>query len=77
MTIKLRLMLLIATGLVTALIMSLASYVGNALTTFNSAFSQLEDQMASLSELIENNTQQTSAGTRQTIANANFTLGAV
>ena len=47
------------------------------LTTFNSAFSQLEDQMASLSELIENNTQQTSAGTRQTIANANFTLGAV
>lgn len=29
MTIKLRLMLLIATGLITALIMSLASYLGN------------------------------------------------
>jgi methyl-accepting chemotaxis protein len=47
------------------------------LTTFNTAFSRLEDQMASLSELIENNTQQTSIGTRQTISNANFTLGAV
>jgi len=33
--------------------------------------------MASLSELIENNTQQTSIGTRQTISNANFTLGVV
>ena len=47
------------------------------LGTFNAAFSQLEDQMASLSELIETNTQQTSVGTRQAISNANFTLGAV
>lgn len=37
------------------------------LGTFNAAFSQLEDQMASLSELIETNTQQTSVGTRQAI----------
>ena len=47
------------------------------LATFNAAFSRLEDQMACLSELIESNTQQTSAGTRQTINNANVTLGAV
>ncbi|WDU64981.1 methyl-accepting chemotaxis protein [Pseudomonas poae] len=47
------------------------------LGNFNAAFSQLEDQMASLSELIENNTQQTSAGTRQTISHANLTLGTV
>lgn len=47
------------------------------LETFNTAFSQLEGQMATLSELIENNTQQTSVGTRQTISNANFTLGVV
>jgi len=47
------------------------------LSSFNSAFSQLEDQMAALSELIERNTQQTSEGTRQAISNANFALGAV
>ena len=47
------------------------------LDTFNTAFTRLEEQMATLSELIENNTQQTSVGTRQTISNANFTLGAV
>jgi len=33
--------------------------------------------MATLSELIENNTQQTSIGTRLTISNANFTLAVV
>ena len=44
------------------------------LPTFNAAFSQLEEQMAALSELIENNTQLTSTGTRQTISNANWTL---
>ena len=44
------------------------------LQTFNAAFSQLEEQMAALSELIENNTQLTSTGTRQTISNANWTL---
>ncbi|MDR8370268.1 methyl-accepting chemotaxis protein [Pseudomonas lactis] len=44
------------------------------LQTFNAAFSQLEEQMAGLSELIENNTQLTSTGTRQTISNANWTL---
>ncbi len=47
------------------------------LETFNTAFSQLEGQMAALSELIEDNTQQTSTSTRQTLSNANFTLGAV
>ncbi|MBF6030997.1 methyl-accepting chemotaxis protein [Pseudomonas sp. P115] len=47
------------------------------LQTFNVAFSQLEDQMASLSELIEDDTQKTSTGTRQTISTANVTLGAV
>ena len=47
------------------------------LETFNTAFSQLEGQMATLSELIENNTQQTSIGTRLTISNARFTLGVV
>jgi methyl-accepting chemotaxis protein len=47
------------------------------LGSFNNAFSQLEDQMGALSELIETNTQQTSAGTRQAISSANFTLGAV
>jgi len=47
------------------------------LETFNTAFSQLEGQMATLSELIENNTQQTSIGTRLTISNANFTLAVV
>ena len=44
------------------------------LQTFNAAFSQLEEQMAALSELIENHTQLTSTGTRQTISNANWTL---
>jgi methyl-accepting chemotaxis protein len=47
------------------------------LDTFNKAFSQLEDQMAAMSELIESNTQETSASTRQTISHANLTLGAV
>ncbi|NMX26386.1 methyl-accepting chemotaxis protein [Pseudomonas sp. WS 5406] len=47
------------------------------LQTFNAAFSQLEEQMAALSELIENNTQLTSTGTRQTISNANLTLAIV
>ena len=47
------------------------------LGTFNTAFSQLEDQMGALSELIETNTQQTSAGTQQAISSANFTLGIV
>ena len=47
------------------------------LESFNTAFSRLEDQMAALSELIETNTQQTGAGTRQTISNANITLSAV
>ncbi|MDY4301532.1 methyl-accepting chemotaxis protein [Pseudomonas salmasensis] len=44
------------------------------LQTFNAAFSQLEDQMAALSELIESHTHLTSTGTRQTISNANWTL---
>ncbi|KQN53270.1 histidine kinase [Pseudomonas sp. Leaf48] len=47
------------------------------LGTFNTAFSQLEEQMAALSELIENNTRQTSQGTQQAISSANLTLGAV
>ncbi|MFP3492812.1 methyl-accepting chemotaxis protein [Pseudomonas sp. SIMBA_059] len=47
------------------------------LATFNSIFSQLEDQMATLSEQIETNTQQTSVGTQQTIHNANLTLAVV
>lgn len=47
------------------------------LGTFNSAFSQLEGQMAALSELIETNTQKTSEGTRQAISDANIALGTV
>ena len=47
------------------------------LGTFNAAFSQLEDQMAALSELIETDTQHTSVGTQQAISNANFALGGV
>lgn len=47
------------------------------LGTFNTAFSQLEGQMAALSELIETNTHQTSAGTQQAISSANFALGGV
>ena len=47
------------------------------LGTFNKVFSQLEDQMEALSELIESNTQQTSQGTALAISNANLTLGGV
>jgi methyl-accepting chemotaxis protein len=47
------------------------------LGTFNAAFSQLEDQMAALSELIETDTQQTSVGTQQAIIDANFAVGGV
>ncbi|PVZ55249.1 methyl-accepting chemotaxis protein [Pseudomonas sp. B1(2018)] len=47
------------------------------LGTFNNVFSQLEDQMEALSELIESNTQQTSQGTVLAISNANLTLGGV
>nr|WP_178131305.1 methyl-accepting chemotaxis protein [Pseudomonas sp. C1C7] len=47
------------------------------LSAFNATFSQLEDQMAALSELIETNTQHTSQGTAQAISNANLTVGAV
>lgn len=47
------------------------------LGAFNTVFSQLEDQMAALSELIETNTQQTSQGTAQAIQSAKFTLGIV
>nr|NYU07530.1 methyl-accepting chemotaxis protein [Pseudomonas sp. SbOxS1] len=47
------------------------------LAAFNSAFSQLEAQMAALSERIELNTQQTSQGTAHAISNANLTLGGV
>ncbi|UQS17399.1 methyl-accepting chemotaxis protein [Pseudomonas sp. HS6] len=47
------------------------------LGTFSAAFSQLEEQMASLSELIETNTRQTSQGTEAAIRNANIALGIV
>jgi len=47
------------------------------LGTFNAAFSQLEGQMAALSELIETDTQQTRVGTQQAISNANMALGGV
>lgn len=47
------------------------------LGTFNSAFTQLEEQMAALSELIESNTRQTSAGTESAIRSANVALGVV
>jgi methyl-accepting chemotaxis protein len=47
------------------------------LGSFNAAFSQLEEQMASLSSLIESDTQQTSQGTQQAIQGANLTLGLV
>ncbi len=47
------------------------------LGTFNKAFSQLEDELAALSELIETDTQLTGQGTQQTISNANMTLGGV
>ncbi|MBV4455597.1 methyl-accepting chemotaxis protein [Pseudomonas sp. SWRI103] len=47
------------------------------LDTFHAAFGQLEDQMASLSGLIEDHTHRASAGTQQAIHTANFTLGTV
>jgi len=47
------------------------------LGTFNAAFSQLEEQMAALSELIESNTRDTSQATESAIRNANIALGAV
>ena len=47
------------------------------LGTFNTAFGQLEEQMAALSELIESNTRQTSAGTESAIRSANVALGVV
>ena len=62
---------------ITALALDNPEAARGELETFNTAFSQLEGQLASLSELIETNTQQTSIGTRQTISNANFTLGVV
>ena len=47
------------------------------LGTFNSAFTQLEEQMGALSELIENNTLHTSEGTEAAIRHANLALGVV
>ena len=47
------------------------------LGTFNAAFSQLEEQMAALSELIESNTRETSQATESAIHNANIALGVV
>jgi methyl-accepting chemotaxis protein len=47
------------------------------LGAFNAAFSQLEADMASLSELIETDTENTSKGTQEAIHSANFTLGLV
>lgn len=47
------------------------------LETFNKAFILLEDQMESLSELIEKETQLNSEETRNTISNANLILGTV
>jgi methyl-accepting chemotaxis protein len=47
------------------------------LGTFNSAFSQLETQMAALSELIESNTRQTTEATEAAIRNANIALAVV
>ncbi|ETK17827.1 methyl-accepting chemotaxis protein [Pseudomonas sp. FH4] len=47
------------------------------LGTFSEAFIQLEGQMASLSELIENNSKASGEQTRQTVRSANFTLGVV
>nr|WP_273820825.1 methyl-accepting chemotaxis protein [Pseudomonas asplenii] len=47
------------------------------LGSFNSAFSQLEDAMAKLSELIESNAQSSGEGTRHTINNANLVLAGV
>ncbi|GFM82582.1 histidine kinase [Pseudomonas cichorii] len=47
------------------------------LGVFNKAFGELEDEMASLSEVIESSTQQTSEETQQASSNANLTLGVV
>ena len=47
------------------------------LGTFNSAFTQLEEQMGALSELIENNTLHTSEGTEAAIRHANLALAVV
>ncbi|NMX93455.1 MULTISPECIES: methyl-accepting chemotaxis protein [unclassified Pseudomonas] len=47
------------------------------LGTFSDAFTQLEGQMASLSELIENNSKASGEQTRQTVRSANFTLAVV
>lgn len=47
------------------------------LGTFNKAFSQLEDQMADLSQKIEAHAQQSSEATRHAIRTANLTLGVV
>ncbi|MDD1131179.1 methyl-accepting chemotaxis protein [Pseudomonas shahriarae] len=47
------------------------------LGTFSDAFTQLEGRMASLSELIENNSKATGEQTRQTVRSANFTLAVV
>jgi methyl-accepting chemotaxis protein len=44
------------------------------LPTFNAAFTQLEGEMASLSELIEGNTEQTSKDTESALSTANLTL---
>jgi methyl-accepting chemotaxis protein len=47
------------------------------LGTFNAAFSQLEEQMAALSELIESNTRDTRQATESAIRNANIALAVV
>lgn len=47
------------------------------LALFSSAFTQLEDQMSSLSELIENNSKASGEATRDAIRSANITLGIV
>lgn len=47
------------------------------LASFSRAFTQLEDQMASLSELIENNARAGGDGTRDAIHSANIALGVV
>jgi len=47
------------------------------LGTFNTAFTELEEQMAALSELIESNTRDTSQATESAIRNANMALGVV
>ncbi|NVZ62421.1 methyl-accepting chemotaxis protein [Pseudomonas gingeri NCPPB 3146 = LMG 5327] len=47
------------------------------LASFNAVFSQLEDEMSSLSSLIESNAQSTGEGTQRTISHANLTLAGV